>query len=143
MTSRALLPFLAKIVSNSGDRRLGAAQQPHAPSVRVLPQHRRLRLQLLPQPDAARHLTDPQRLLEEAIPAKALDRLEIALAQRQQPDIALHQIRQADLAALRQPQVQPVQLGQHHTVTNQHQSSGRGQMTVRFLQMKTGHHTVG
>ena len=77
----------------------GCEQQPGAVEAAVrAPQHLRIggahptqareraRIEPLAHPDAAGHLGEPERLLEEAVAAKRLDRLEVALAQAQQPE---------------------------------------------------------
>lgn len=63
------------------DRRLGALEQAQAQLVGQLTQLGRTGIEPLAHPHAAGHLGKPERLLEEAIAAKRLDRLEVALAQ--------------------------------------------------------------
>ena len=73
------------------DRRPAAAEQAHAPVIGIVTDNRRMGLQLLPQPDAAGHPRQSQRLAEERILAEGFDGLKIALTQRQQGDVTLHE----------------------------------------------------
>jgi len=102
-----------------------------------------MRLQLLPQPHTAWHLADGQRLLEEPISAERFNGFKIALAQCQQPKVALYHIGQADLAALWQSHIEPFHFGERQRVTDQHQSGRRGQVAIEFFYLKTRHDRNG
>jgi hypothetical protein len=73
-----------------GDRRFGALEQAQAQLVGQLTQLGRTGIEPLAHPHAAGHLGKPERLLEEAIAAKRLDRLEVSLAQRINPNMLLN-----------------------------------------------------
>ena len=87
------------------DRRLGALEQAQAQLVGQLAQLGRAGIEPLAHPHAAGHLGEPERFLEEAVAAKRLDRLEVALAQAQQPHHRLDQIRGPHALRHRQPRV--------------------------------------
>jgi len=125
-------------------RGFGALEQTQRQFVGVLAQHRPLRVEPLAQPFAAGHFADIERLTEKAVAAKRLDRCEVVLAQRHQPDHALDQVSRRHARRYRHPSVQHQgHLRRFAALADQRQPRVGGQLAVGFSKLEARHGSNG
>ena len=102
-------------------------------------------VQPLAHPDAARDLGQVQGFLEEAVTTKRFDGFKVALAETQQPDHRLHDVRGAHAPRYRQARVDHrFNLRRLTALTDQRQSGIRGQVQLASLaDFKARHGQLG
>ena len=135
----------ADIAPVGGDGRLGAGEQAQGQFVGQLADRASLGIESLAHPDGAGHLGQPQGFLEKAVAAKCLDGFEVALAQAQQSDHALDDVRGAHALRDRDLRVDHrFHLRQLAALPDQGQTGVRGQMQFAgLLDFKAWHGCLG
>jgi len=103
-----------------------------------------LGVQALAQRGRRRHPGQPQRVPEEPITSKAFDGIEVALALREQADIAAHQGAGRQPAAARPLGVQALEQGIEtlEMVTDKSQTGHRREVITELLDAKSKPHSI-